>query len=170
MKLLSFSNIWLQDSDEEDLQEEEVRRLQQQQAAALADDDYDLPSAAAAAHPTDQTLEQQVSAAAAPGVQIESVSKDLSALSAEEQLAVVMADAPELISSLDELKNCLSEVRGRIAPLLREVAAGGLATAAGLSYLEAKHLLLLQYCMCIVAYLMLKAEGKSVKDHPVIAR
>jgi hypothetical protein len=50
------------------------------------------------------------------------------------------------------------------------VTAGNLATAAGLSYLEAKHLLLLQYCMCIVAYLMLKAEGKSVKDHPVIER
>jgi U3 small nucleolar RNA-associated protein 3 len=88
----------------------------------------------------------------------------------EEQLAVVMADAPELLSLLDELKACLAEVRSRVGPLLREVSAGGLATAAGLSYLEAKHLLLLQYCMCIVAYLMLKAEGRSVKDHPVIGR
>jgi hypothetical protein len=81
-----------------------------------------------------------------------------------------MADAPELLSLLDELKACLAEVRSRVGPLLREVSAGGLATAAGLSYLEAKHLLLLQYCMCIVAYLMLKAEGRSVKDHPVIGR
>jgi hypothetical protein len=88
----------------------------------------------------------------------------------EEQLAVVMADAPELLSLLDELKACLAEVRSRVGPLLREVSAGGLGTAAGLSYLEAKHLLLLQYCMCIVAYLMLKAEGRSVKDHPVIGR
>ena len=48
--------------------------------------------------------------------------------------------------------------------------AGNLATADGLSYLEAKHLLLLQYCMCLVVYIMLKAEGRSVKDHPVIVR
>lgn len=161
----------MQDSDEEALKEEEaeVRRLQQQQAAALADDDFDLPAAAAAGQQQEQTLEQQV-AAAANGVQVEAVNKDLGALTAEEQLAVVMADAPELLSLLDELKQCLNEVRSKVGPLLREVAAGGLATAAGLSYLEAKHLLLLQYCMCIVAYLMLKAEGKSVKDHPVIGR
>lgn len=160
-----------QDSDEEAQKEEEaeVRRLQQQQAAALADDDFDLPAVAAAGQQQEPTLQQQV-AAAVPGMQVEAVSKDLGALTAEEQLAVVMADAPELMSLLAELKQCLDEVRSKVGPLLREVTAGGLATAAGLSYLEAKHLLLLQYCMCIVAYLMLKAEGKSVKDHPVIGR
>lgn len=81
-----------------------------------------------------------------------------------------MADAPELLVLLDELRGALAEVRGRIGPLLREVAAGGLATSAGLSYLEAKHLLLLQYCMCIIAYLMIKAEGKPVAGHPVLHR
>jgi len=43
----------------------------------------------------------------------------LLSLLAEEQLAVVMADAPELLSLLEELKGCLDEVRGRIGPLLR---------------------------------------------------
>lgn len=81
-----------------------------------------------------------------------------------------MADTPELLALLEELKDSLEEVRGRVGPLLREVSAGGLATSAGLSYLEAKHLLLLQYCMCIVAYLMIKAEGKSVEGHPVLHR
>jgi U3 small nucleolar RNA-associated protein 3 len=81
-----------------------------------------------------------------------------------------MSDAPELLALLAELKESLTEVRGRIGPVLREVSSGGLATAAGLSYLEAKHLLLLQYCMCIVAYLMIKAEGKSVNGHPVLTR
>lgn len=47
---------------------------------------------------------------------------------------------------------------------------GGLCENEGLSYLEVKHHLLLQYCMCIVFYLMLKLEGKPVKDHPVILR
>lgn len=39
-----------------------------------------------------------------------------------------------------------------------------------MSYLEAKHLLLLSYCIHIVFYLLLKAEGRPVRDHPVIAR
>lgn len=89
---------------------------------------------------------------------------------AEERSAVVLADAPELVGLLDELTACLAEARGVVGPLLREVSAGGLATASGLSYLEAKHLLLLQHCCCIVAYLMLKAEGRPVADHPVIGR
>lgn len=62
------------------------------------------------------------------------------------------------------------QVRHRVGPLLSEVRSGNLATSEGVSYLEAKHLLLLQYCTSIVFYLMLKAEGRPVKDHPVIAR
>lgn len=57
-----------------------------------------------------------------------------------------------------------------MSPLLTELRDGGLATGEGLSYLEAKHLLLLSYCSHIVFYLLLKAEGRPVRDHPVIAR
>jgi hypothetical protein len=64
----------------------------------------------------------------------------------------------------------LAEVRHRVGPLLEEVRSGQLATSDGLSYLEAKHLLLLNYCISITFYLMMKAEGRSVKDHPVISR
>ena len=39
-----------------------------------------------------------------------------------------------------------------------------------MSYLEAKYLLLLHYCMHLVFYILLKAEGRPVRDHPVIAR
>lgn len=161
-------------SDEEEMreQEEEVKRLQAQQAAGLADEDFGLPSSSSVKQQAGQTMADLAAAGgtAAGAVQVETVEKVLGALTSEEQLAVVMADAPELLTLLEELKGCLAEVRSRVAPLLREVSSGGLATADGLSYLEAKHLLLLQYCMCIVAYLMLKAEGRSVKDHPVIAR
>lgn len=51
-----------------------------------------------------------------------------------------------------------------------QVKAGELATAEGLSYLEAKHLLLLSYCIHIVFYILLKAEGAPVRTHPVIGR
>lgn len=38
----------------------------------------------------------------------------------------------------------------------------------GISYLEAKHLLLLNYCQSIVYYLLCKAKGLSIEGHPVV--
>ncbi len=54
--------------------------------------------------------------------------------------------------------------------IVAQVREGKLATAEGVSYLETKNLLLLQYCMHLMFYLLLKSEGKPVKQHPVIAR
>lgn len=51
-----------------------------------------------------------------------------------------------------------------------QVKEGQLATAEGLSYLETKNILLLQYIMHLTFYFLLRAEGRSVKSHPVISR
>ncbi len=69
----------------------------------------------------------------------------------------------------------LREARNRhwsevLDPRRIQVRQGQLATAEGVSYLEAKHLLLLHYCACLVFYFLLKAEGRPVRVHPVIAR
>jgi hypothetical protein len=37
-----------------------------------------------------------------------------------------------------------------------------------MTFLEMKHNLMLSYCTYLSFYLLLKVEGKSVKDHPVI--
>lgn len=84
--------------------------------------------------------------------------------------AAVRQDALELSALVAELRSILGEVRGRLGPLLREVRSGELATAEGVSYLEAKHTLLVHYAALIVFYLLLKAEGRPVRDHPVIKR
>ena len=43
-------------------------------------------------------------------------------------------------------------------------------TEGGMSYLEMKYQLMLQYCQFLSVYLLLKLEGKSVVDHAVIQR
>lgn len=66
-------------------------------------------------------------AAAAGGhqVAVERVAKDLSALSAEQRLAAVQQDAPELLQLIAELREGLTEVRSRVGPLLKEVRRYG---------------------------------------------
>jgi hypothetical protein len=82
----------------------------------------------------------------------------------------VASDAPELIALTKELTKNLDEVTHSVEPVIAAARAGELATAEGISYLDAKHLLMLSYCVNIVFYLLLKSEGRSVRDHPVVLR
>lgn len=49
-----------------------------------------------------------------------------------------------------------------------QVKSNQLPTSDGISYLDAKYLLLLNYCSSLVYYLLRKAKGFSIEGHPVI--
>ena len=166
------------DSDDEEaarLEEEEAVRLQREAAAALqpedfSDDDDVDEEEATLGEAVFQGRRGDKSKGGAGGQTVEHVERDLAALKSHKGAAALIADAPELQALLGELTQCLAEVKQRVQPLLAMVQGGEFATQKGVSYLEAKHLLLLSYCTHIVFYLMLKAEGKPVKDHPVVLR
>jgi len=140
------------------------------------DDEEDEEDEAVAAAPTLGAAARAAAAAAARGggrrgaPVVEALPRSGAGLSGAAAAAAVARDAPELAALAAELRGALDEVRSRAAPLTAAVRAGELASAEGLSYLEAKHLLLLSYCVNIAFYVLLKAEGKSVKDHPVVLR
>lgn len=173
--------------DEEDLQEEEKEalRLQREAAADLRPEDYEATSSDE--NDDDDEEETMGAAAAAKGAGggkkkmnstagtkshastvIETLIRD--PLSQEALEKAVERDALELEALVSQLRSSLNEVRNRLAPILAEVREGGLATEEGVSYLEAKHMLLLSYVGAIVFYLLLKAEGKPVAGHPVVTR
>ncbi|ESQ36113.1 hypothetical protein EUTSA_v10008245mg [Eutrema salsugineum] len=77
-------------------------------------------------------------------------------------------EAPQLASVLREMKEGLDVVRSKVEALTAKVKANSFPTADGMSYLEAKHLLLLSYCQCLVYYLLRKAKGFSIDGHPVV--
>ena len=101
------------------------------------------------------------------GAAVESLGRDAVAAAASDAVA---SDAPELIALTKELTKTLDEITQSVEPVIAAARAGELATAEGISYLDAKHLLMLSYCINIVFYLLLKSEGRSVRDHPVVLR
>ncbi|KAJ4701483.1 Sas10/Utp3/C1D [Melia azedarach] len=79
----------------------------------------------------------------------------------------VQKQAPQLAALLKEMKEGLDAVRTKVQALITKVKEDNYPTADGISYLEAKHLLLLNYCQSIVYYLLRKAKGLSIEGHPV---
>ncbi len=82
--------------------------------------------------------------------------------------ALTLPESPELAGLLEELQAKAAELKEKAIPVLTSVRAGELPTSTGVSFLEVKYQLLLSYISHILFYLLLKAEGKSVKDHPVM--
>ncbi|KAJ4748595.1 Neuroguidin [Rhynchospora pubera] len=77
-------------------------------------------------------------------------------------------DAPRLLALLKEMKEGLDVVKSKVEAITVKVKQDKFRTAEGISYLEAKHLLLLSYCQSIVYYLLRKAKGLSIEGHPVV--
>ncbi|KAI3926471.1 hypothetical protein MKW92_025797, partial [Papaver armeniacum] len=100
----------------------------------------------------------------------EEIKKDHGALTREEQMDVVYSSAPEIVGLLSELNSAYDELEGKVNPLLNKVGIKENTTKGGMHYLEVKRLLLLSYSQAITFYLLLKSEGHSVREHPVLAR
>lgn len=187
----------LQSSDEEAPAEEEAEalRLQRLKAESLRPEDFDFieeDDVGGSLEENERTLQEVVERREAKGIEenkrtlskrgrigvssedanifVEEVKKDVSALSKDEQMNVVMSDAPELVGLLAELREGWDELHNKVKPLLVKVKGGNTASKEGLWFLETKHMLLLCYCQSILFYLLMKAEGRSIRDHPVIAR
>ncbi|KAI3508967.1 hypothetical protein L1887_23990 [Cichorium endivia] len=77
-------------------------------------------------------------------------------------------EAPQLVTVLKDIKGGLDDLRSKVQVLTSKVKSGVYPTSDGMSYLEAKHLLLLNYCQSLVYYLLRKAKGLPIQGHPLV--
>ncbi|CAN6482005.1 unnamed protein product [Victoria cruziana] len=171
-----------QSSDDESALEEEaeVIRLQKERAKSLQMEDFGLDAGGeemlmsmSAGEPKMEKKSKRLSdvvEVADDESEIYKVKKDINSLSKEEQMEVVFSAAPELVGLLSELNLSLDQLGGELGPSYVKVNEKDSTTNGRTNYLEVKRLLLLNYCQTIVFYLLLKSEGHSIRDHPVLAR
>eukprot|EP01064_Diplonema_japonicum_P035113 TRINITY_DN7515_c0_g1_i1.p1 TRINITY_DN7515_c0_g1~~TRINITY_DN7515_c0_g1_i1.p1 ORF type:complete len:563 (+),score=216.61 TRINITY_DN7515_c0_g1_i1:80-1768(+) len=103
-------------------------------------------------------------------VAAEQVAVDHSSLSHDAKQALLKSNAPELLTMLAEFKEKLTLVKDTLSPVLHKVRSGELPTGEGVSFLEMKMQLFITYLMHLTFYFLLKAEGKPVKDSPVVQK
>ena len=96
--------------------------------------------------------------------------KDLSHLSKQEIMEHIVNESPEFLDLLTDFQSKVDEVNLHVTPLLERVRSGHAPMGKGVSLLEVKNQLLLNYCLNMAFYFYLKADGKRVQDHPVIAK
>jgi U3 small nucleolar RNA-associated protein 3 len=161
---MDAADFGLEDESDDDEEEDDRATPLGAKAKALAGGAGKKPSAKKEKKEKKEKREKK-----ALGAAVESLGADPS-LAGSLASDVVASDAPELIALTKELTRNLDEVRCSVEPVIAAARAGDLATAEGVSYLDAKHLLMLSYCVNIVFYLLLKAEGRPVRDHPVVLR
>uniref|UniRef100_A0A7N0UL01 Sas10 C-terminal domain-containing protein n=1 Tax=Kalanchoe fedtschenkoi TaxID=63787 RepID=A0A7N0UL01_KALFE len=168
-------------SDDEELPEEEERavlELQKERAKQLTMEDFGLEDSDEDDSDLEPTLEERsknkdVKSKRDPGGAVDmtlEAPRDLSSLPPEEQMDAVNSAAPELVGLLSELNDARLELENDVNPLLKKVKLNESATKGGMHYLEVKQALLLSYCQAITLYLLLKSEGQSTHDHPVMDR
>lgn len=83
----------------------------------------------------------------------------------------IAAQSPEFMGIVSELQERVAELKTVVMPvkeLVLRVAATSRVNDDIVEYLEVKQQLLLSYCVNVVFYLFMKAEGRSVRAHPVM--
>lgn len=100
----------------------------------------------------------------------EKIEIDLKALSKQEKLEFLQKNSPEFLVSVEDFNSKLTELMQKLQPAWTLIKEHKLPEGFWTDYITTKYQTILQYCTNISFYMMLKAKGKPVQNHPVISR
>ncbi|XP_057318129.1 something about silencing protein 10 [Microplitis mediator] len=149
----TLSHRKMQEAEEE---EKEARNIQQRLAEQLDDADFGLDLLPAQAE-SEQAPEERV------------VKTDLSKLSKREKVALFQKESPEFQALVTDAEERLKEANEILLPFINLAEQEELSHPA-IKFVEIKYQLILNYCINISFYLMLKAKKIPVTSHPVIKK
>ncbi|KAG0162844.1 hypothetical protein DFQ28_000669 [Apophysomyces sp. BC1034] len=77
-------------------------------------------------------------------------------------------EASELTKLIRELKAKAADLKMQLKPILQRLEDGEIKTSKGVSFLEVKYQIMIQYILQLAFYAHLKLCGKQVEGHPVV--
>jgi len=100
----------------------------------------------------------------------EMIRTDLSKLSKKQKLALFQKESPEFFGLVEDFKVHMAEIQQNIEPVLTLIEKGKIPASSADIYVRTKYHLVLNYCVNIAFYLLLKAKRIAVQSHPVVHR
>ncbi|CAK9815208.1 Something about silencing protein 10 [Anthophora quadrimaculata] len=155
-----YATISEKDLVEAEMEEEEARNIQKRLAEQLDDVDFGLDFLQSKKS-NDQRVYEDTE---------QFIKTDLSRLSKRQKQVIMQKESPEFVALVNDFKDRMMEARDSLAPFLKLVKAGILPNCPAASFIRTKYQLLLNYCINISFYLILKAKRLPVSSHPVIKR
>ncbi|XP_012350804.2 something about silencing protein 10 [Apis florea] len=145
---------------EAEMEEEEAKNIQKRLAEQLDDVDFGLDIIQTTKNDNQKIYENAE----------QFIKSDLSKLSKRQKQAIMQKESPEFMVLVNDFKDYMTEAKDLLAPFLKLVKNGIMPNCPAVSLIRIKYHLLLNYCINISFYLMLKAKRLPISTHPVIKR
>ncbi|CAD1476010.1 unnamed protein product, partial [Heterotrigona itama] len=155
-----YATISQKDLAEAEIEEEEARNIQKRLAEQLDDVDFGL-DLVQPAKSNDEKLYKDVE---------QFIKMDFDKLSKRQKQTMMQKESPEFMILVNDLKDHMTEAKDSLAPFLKLIKNGIVPNCPAVSFVKTKYHLLLNYCINISFYLMLKAKRLPVNSHPIIKR
>jgi U3 small nucleolar RNA-associated protein 3 len=162
----------LDEEDDRELEEEEVKRLRQERISTFDEDVFedDMLGSLVKAKKSGAISLDYNDLDDAENEVVEVVEKDLSVLSKEEKLEFLKEHRPELFQLLEELGEKTEILEEEVLPalqVLEDKFKDAIISNEVYKALLLRKRLCISYCQNLTFCLMMIAQGKDVKDHPV---
>lgn len=84
--------------------------------------------------------------------------------SANDPASLIAQDLPKAIANLNDIKNVVKSVNTMIANITNRIKKKELPTNEGMSFLDVKNQMLIQYLTNLAVLFLRKCSGESIKD------
>ncbi|KAL3265911.1 hypothetical protein HHI36_010101 [Cryptolaemus montrouzieri] len=140
-----------------EFEEEEARKLQMKLAEQLDDDDFGLDFLKEESSKNDTVVS-------------EVVKTDLTKLSKLEKIQFLKKESPELFSLMDDFKGKINLYKTLLLPVITKYRKGQIANCSAMDFVQIFTDLILNYCVNVYMYVLLKSTKTSITHHPVVKR